>query len=112
MTTTAPLLLSESERAVAVAGLRFAAHVLRQRGGNWQRFHHLADQLEQRPSADINLMPGCHTEHVSTSQAADRLGVSARHARRLAARLGGHQLANGMWLIPADSFEEERPCDF
>jgi hypothetical protein len=101
-------LLSESERDVVVAGLRFATHVLRQRGGNWQRFHRLAAELERRPCADIEVAVDSHTGYMTTTALADRLGVTPRHARRLAGRLGGHQLPDKTWLIP----EEEEQCKF
>jgi hypothetical protein len=107
------MLLSAEERDLAVAALRFSAHVLRQRGGNWRRFHRLAVELESRPRADIEAAVVGDTGYVTTTAVADRLGVTPRHVRRLAGRLGGHQLPDKTWLIPVDSLpEEEQTCKF
>jgi hypothetical protein len=105
-------LLSESERDVVVAGLRFATHVLRQRGGNWQRFHRLAAELERRPRADIEVAVDSHTGYVTTTAVAELLGCTPRHARRLAGRLGGRKHGT-VWIVPLDSLpEEEQTCKF
>jgi hypothetical protein len=96
--------LTEAEYDLVIAALKFSAHILRQRGGNWRRFHELADQLALRcPSADSSAEAQRQTQHVTIREAAVRLNCTTRHARRLAPRLGGHQLADRTWLIPAEA---------
>ncbi len=98
-------MLSESERDVVLAALKFGAHILRQRGGNWRRFARLAADLERRPCADTAAAADRHTEPMTTTEVAAQLGCSTRTARRLAPRLGGHRVGT-VWLIPRDSLEE------
>lgn len=47
------------------------------------------------------------SEWVTTAEAATALGITERHARRIARQLGGH-LGRGGWLIPSSSIEQRR----
>ncbi|BCQ09667.1 hypothetical protein JMUB5695_03117 [Mycobacterium heckeshornense] len=77
----------------------------------WLREHF--DRLDTaiRCTSSSGHEPGCGGEQseqgswLTATQAAQALGVSARHVRRLAADLDG-QLVGGRWLFPADAVSE------
>ena len=88
----------------AIAAARYAVEVTRSvRAGAGRPplddLERLADVLAPRPGRDLDPEPDRQGKYMTTTQAAERLGVSPRHARRLAARLDA-QLIGGRLLYP------------
>lgn len=61
--------------------------------------------VSPRPHADTTAEPARHDEHMTTSEAAELLGVTPRTVRRMAAKLSGRNVG-GRWLVSARAVRE------
>lgn len=67
----------------------------------------LSDHLDAMASASGPKPVVPHPHWVTTAQAAERLGCSTRHARRIARKIG--ERVGRQWLIDPDALPESTP---
>lgn len=104
--------LDGSALRAALYAVNFTRERLRiERGQNSQALDTLARVMSESPHADTSEGTPLHTDgsapfnRLTVGQVARQLGMSERHVRRIARRLGGH-LAGGRWLIPAEAVDQ------
>lgn len=89
--------------AATVHNARFAR--LREGRSPDAELERVAAVLSARPQADSHNHPAHHDEHMTTSQAAELLGISARTVRRIAPQLDGIRSGN-RWLVSTRAVNE------
>jgi hypothetical protein len=98
--------LTGDDIGVVVAGLELAQRQRRADGlPRSPRLDELIRHMSGRPQSDIGGRATRETRRMSIGEVAGLLGVSERHARRLAPQLGGVRIA-GRWHLDPDAVGE------